>query len=67
MSWIELSGDVVADMDGDMATIADMDGDMADDVSAEVGHRPKNSALTYKITHVHSPYKHNRLNISFII
>jgi len=29
MSWIELSGDVVADMDGDMATIADMDGDVS--------------------------------------
>jgi len=36
MSWIELSGDVVADMDGDMATIADMDGDVADDVSANI-------------------------------
>ena len=36
MSWIELSGDVVADMDGDMATIADMDGVMADDVSADM-------------------------------
>ena len=35
MSWIELSGDdVIANMDGDMATIADMDGDMADDMSA---------------------------------
>ena len=29
MSWIELSDDVVADMDGDMATIADMDGDVS--------------------------------------
>ena len=29
MSWIELSGDVVADMDGDMATIAGMDGDVS--------------------------------------
>ena len=29
MSWIELSGDVVADMDGDIATIADMDGDVS--------------------------------------
>ena len=36
MSWIELSGDVVADMDGDMATIADMDGDVTDDVSADM-------------------------------
>ena len=37
MSWIELPGDdVIADMDGDMATIADMDGDMADDMSADM-------------------------------
>ena len=37
MSWIESPGDdVIADMDGDMATIADMDGDMADDMSADM-------------------------------
>ena len=36
MSWIELSGDVVADMDGDMTTIAYMDGDVADDLSADM-------------------------------
>ena len=36
MSWIELSDDVVANMDGDMATIADMNGDVADDVSANI-------------------------------
>ena len=37
MSWIELSSDdVIADMDGDMATIADMDGDIADDMSADM-------------------------------
>ena len=37
MSWIELSGDdVIANMDGDMATIADMNGDVADGVSANI-------------------------------
>ena len=31
-----MSDDVIADMDGDMATIAYMDGDVADDVSANI-------------------------------
>ena len=35
MSWIKLSGDVVADMDGDMATIADMDGDVSADMDID--------------------------------
>ena len=31
-----MSDDVIADMDGDMATIANMDGDVTDDVSANI-------------------------------
>jgi len=36
MSWIELSGDVVAYMDSDMATIATMDADVAATLDANV-------------------------------